>query len=109
MLHSQSLIWLFGLIILLTPLLVALVFSRQIGKIYQLHFADARRERLFLSSTSFFVTFAIVRFITHSIHSGVGPLHNIYIGGNHMHHLVLGILLILLVGYLWLVQVGTGV
>src|SRR5437867_11546604 len=40
---------------------------------------------------------------------GGGPLHDVVIGGTHLHHLVLGILLLLGVGYLWLAQVGTGI
>src|SRR2546425_5125550 len=77
--------------------------------IYREHFADARRERLFLSSVAFFLTFAIVRAITYAIHAGRGPLHDVVVGGIHLHHLVLGILLLLGVGYLWLAQVGGGV
>ena len=77
--------------------------------IYREHFADARRERLFLSSVAFFLTFAIVRAITYTIHAGKGPLHDVVVGGMHLHHLVLGILLLLGVGYLWLAQVGTGI
>src|SRR5437016_13624639 len=77
--------------------------------LYREHFADARRERLFLSSVAFFLTFAIVRAITYTIHAGKGPLHDVVVGGMHLHHLVLGILLLLGVGYLWLAQVGTGI
>src|SRR5713101_3858452 len=77
--------------------------------IYREHFADARRERLFLSSVAFFLTFAIVRTITYAIHAGRGPLHDVVVGGMHLHHLVWGILLLLGVSYLWLAQVGTGI
>ncbi len=79
-----------------------------IARHYEVHFQDARRERLFLASVSFFATFAVVRAITHAIHAGVGPFRNIAVGGMHLHHLVWGILLLLFVGYLWLVQFGTG-
>ncbi len=77
-------------------------------RIYQFHFRDERRERLFLASLGFLVTFAIVRAITHLIKDGVGPFHNISSGGLHIHHLVWGILLLLGVGYLWLIEAGTG-
>ncbi len=77
--------------------------------IYREHFADARQERLFLSSVAFFLTFAIVRAITYAIHAGKGPLHDVVVGSTHLHHLVWGILLLLGVGYLWLAQVGTGI
>ena len=46
---------------------------------------------------------------TYAIHARRGPLHDVVIGGMHLHHLVLGILLLLGVGYLWLAQVGTGI
>lgn len=76
--------------------------------LYHLHFTDPRRERLFLSSISFFLTFVVVRVLVTSIRAGRGPFHNVQAGGTHIHHLVWGILLLLLVGYLWLIQVGTG-
>jgi hypothetical protein len=77
--------------------------------LYRLHFQDSRRERQFLSSLSFFLTFALVRLIVRSIQKGKGPFHNVSAGGRHIHHLVWGILLLLLVGFIWLSQVGTGV
>ncbi len=76
--------------------------------IYRTHLGESRRERLFLASLSFFLTFGGVRIITHMIRAGVGPFHDISAGGRHIHHLVWGILLLLLVGYLWLSEVGTG-
>lgn len=75
---------------------------------YRRHFSETRRERVFLASLSFFVTFAIVRALTHAIRAGRGPFHNVQMGGRHIHHLVWGITLLLLVGYGWLMQVGTG-
>jgi hypothetical protein len=73
--------------------------------LYRRSFHDARRERLFLSSVSFFTTFAATRTITHAIHDGVGPFHNLSAGGRHLHHLVFGIAGLLGSGYLWLVHV----
>lgn len=78
----------------------------RLATLYRQHFHDARRERLFLASVAFFVTFAIVRIIVHAIRAGRGPFHNVEVGSTHIHHLVFGILLLLLVGYLWLVQIG---
>jgi len=68
-------------------------------------FADTRRERLFLSSVSFFTTFAATRTITHAIRRGVGPFHNMSVGGKHLHHLVFGIMGLLGSGYVWLINV----
>lgn len=76
--------------------------------LYRRHFTAPRRERLFLSSAAFFLTFVVVRALTHAIRLGLGPFHNISHGGVHIHHLVWGILLLLLVGYLWLIQIGGG-
>ncbi len=75
-------------------------------KIYGFHFQNERRERLFLASLGFLVTFGIVRGITHMIKAGIGPFHNVSNGGLHIHHLVWGILLVLVVGYIWLIEEG---
>ena len=79
---------------------------RVIRWLYQFHFQDERRERLFLASVGFLVTFGIVRAITHMIRAGVGPFHDLNNGTLHIHHLVWGILLLLVVGYAWLIQPG---
>jgi hypothetical protein len=78
------------------------------AEIYRQAFRNTRRERLFLSSVSFFTTFAATRAITHAIRDGVGPFHNLTVGGRHFHHLVLGIAGLLGTGYLWLLDVDTG-
>jgi hypothetical protein len=80
-----------------------------LAQLYTFHFKSERRERLFLASIGFLLTFGIVRAITHLIKEGVGPFHNVVSsGGLHIHHLVWGILLLLVVGYVWLIQEGTG-
>jgi hypothetical protein len=79
-----------------------------LARVYRFHFQDERRERLFLASLGFLVTFGIVRGVTAMIRAGVGPLHNVSAGGLHIHHLVWGILLLLLVGYVWLSEFGVG-
>lgn len=82
---------------------------RHVHHLYRFHFQEPRRERMFLASVGFILTFAAVRFIVTSIRAGQGPFHNVSAGGMHIHHLVWGILLLLLVGYIWLAQIGTGV
>ncbi len=77
-------------------------------RIYGFHFHNERRERLFLASLGFLITFGIVRGITHLIRAGIGPFHNVSTGGLHIHHLVWGILLLLVVGYVWLIEAGIG-
>jgi len=79
-----------------------------LSELYHFHFKDEWRERLFLASIGFLVTFGIVRAITHLIRAGVGPFHNVSSGTLHIHHLVWGILLLLLVGYAWLIAPAAG-
>lgn len=83
--------------------------TQTISTLYRRHFGAPRRERLFLSSLAFFISFSVARTIAYSIYKEVGPLRSVYVGGTHVHHLVFGIFLLLIVGYLWLVQVGTGI
>src|SRR5579872_4476865 len=102
-------LWLAPLLIgLILWLLSALVRRGRLRQLYEAHFAETPRERLFLASVGFFVTIAVVRTLTFLIHNNIGPFHDIYLRGRHIHHLVWGILLLLLVGYFWLVQIGTG-
>ncbi len=84
------------------------MLARVVRELYRLHFKDERRERFFLASTAFLITFAAVRIITAMIRAGVGPFHNLTAGTTHIHHLVWGILLLLLVGYVWLSETGVG-
>jgi hypothetical protein len=79
-----------------------------LSQAFHFHFKSERRERLFLASLGFLIAFAAVRAVTHLIRAGVGPFHNVSSGSLHIHHLVWGIALLLVVGYLWLIQAGTG-
>ncbi len=79
-----------------------------LSELYLFHFQSERRERLFLASIGFLITFGTVRGITAMIRAGVGPFHNVTSGGLHIHHLVWGILLLLIVGYVWLSEIGVG-
>ncbi|MGI9100811.1 MAG: hypothetical protein ACR2IF_00070 [Terriglobales bacterium] len=89
-------------------IVAAAVLRGRFHHIYRAHLGETRRERHFLASLAFFLTFGIVRIITYSIRAGVGPFHDLSAGGRHIHHLVWGILLLLIVGYLWLSELGTG-
>jgi len=89
-------------------LLLAAIHNRRLQELYHEHLGETRRERLFIASFSFLVAFIIIRIITHLIRMGVGPFHNVSRGDLHIHHMVWGILLLLGVGYGWLLQVGTG-
>lgn len=89
-------------------LLVSSTLTGRLAELYHRHFADAHRERLFLASVAFFLTVAVVRLLTHAIRAGRGPFRNISVNGLHVHHMVWGISGLLVLGYLWLFQVGTG-
>ena len=81
----------------------------ELAAIYREHYSSpVRKERMLLSTLSFFNTFAATRAITHAIRAGVGPFRNIDAGGRHIHHLTFGICGLLLCGYLWANEIGMG-
>jgi hypothetical protein len=101
--------WIGPLIIAAILGVLTAVFSRgRLHFIYKQQLAEPRRERLFLATVGFFVAVAVVRGITLAIHYDIGPFHNVSMHGRHIHHMVWGILLLLLVGYCWLMELGTG-
>jgi hypothetical protein len=106
---THRLFWFTPLFIAAILAILALIVSRTgLRHIYRDRFRETRRERLFLASVGFFISVGVVRGITVAIHNNFGPFHNISVHGRHIHHLVWGILLLLLVGYCWLAEVGTG-
>ena len=88
--------------------IIAILRTQRVRSVYEAHFQEARRERMFLSSIGFVVTVAVVRSLTWAIHNDIGPFHNVEMRGRHIHHLVWGICLLLLVGYLWMMEIGSG-
>jgi hypothetical protein len=92
----------FGILAVLT----VFVAGTSLREIYHRKFPNARRERLFLSSLGFFVTVLVIRSITLAIHYNIGPFHDVSMKGRHIHHLVWGILLLLIVGYGWSLGAG---
>jgi len=80
---------------------------QHLRKAYSAHFDEHRRERQFIASIGFFVTFALTRGITHAIRANKGPFRNIGgKNGTHIHHMTFGIIGLLVVGYLWILQLG---
>jgi hypothetical protein len=75
--------------------------------LYRQHFRDHRRERMVIASVSFFLAFGTARLLVHGFRKHTRPFE-LWIGGVHLHHYIWGIGLLLVVGYLWLIQVGTG-
>jgi len=88
--------------------LALLVRNTRLRDVYNARLPESRRERLFLASVGFFTAVLTVRGITLAIHYHLGPFHDVSMGGRHIHHLVWGILLLLVSGYGWLLEVGTG-
>src|SRR5690349_11802127 len=89
---------------------LALLFSRgRLERVYRRRIQGLKEERPFLATLGFFVTVLVVRTITTAIHHRFGPFHDVSVHGLHIHHMVWGILLLLAVGYSWLMGVGTGV
>jgi hypothetical protein len=80
----------------------------ELGHIIHQKIPDRPHRRLLLASVSFFVTFLFVRLLVASITHHIGPFGYVEMGGRHIHHLVWGILLLLIAGYATLAEAGTG-
>jgi hypothetical protein len=76
---------------------------QRLAHLYDEHVRKQCREERILIALSFLVTFGMVRFITHSIkdHRFTWLFHNMSSGGGtHIHHLVFGIIGLMVVGYI---------
>ena len=92
-----------GLVVIV--LLVLLQLTR-LGYLIRTAIPDRPRQRMFLASVAFLITFAGVRILVHRIVNHEGHLQWVTVRGMHIHHLVWGILILLLVGYGWLLDLG---
>lgn len=71
-----------------------------IARVYQQDIVDAGKQPNFIILLSFLITFVVVRLITHAIRQErFRFLKNLTPRGTHIHHLVWGILLLLITGY----------
>lgn len=86
-------------------LLVLLQLTR-LGFLIRSTIPDRPRRRMFLASVSFLVTFIGVRILVRLIVHNEGPFQWVVVRGHHIHHLVWGILILLFVGYGWLLDLG---
>jgi hypothetical protein len=86
-------------------LLVLLQLTR-LGYLIRATIPDRPRRRMFIASVSFLFTFVGVRILVHRIVNHQGRFQWVVIHGTHIHHLVWGILILLLVGYGWLLDLG---
>ncbi len=102
-------VWLFGALILVATALVLLfLYHPRVAELFHQHVPDRPRRRLFLAAVGFFLTLVIARSMAYAASRNFGPFHYVYIRGTHVHHLVWGILLLLVVGFCFLIEVGTG-
>ena len=95
-------------IILATAAVLVFLYVPRVGELFHQHVPDRPKRRLFLAAVGFFTSFAVARLLAFLASRSVGPVRYIYIRGTHVHHLVWGILLLLAVGFGWLIEVGTG-
>ena len=71
-----------------------------IGSVYDRAIVDTGRQAEFLFFVSFLVTFGFIRTSAHMIKAQVSWWPgNVQVGGTHIHHLVWGICLLLIIGY----------
>jgi hypothetical protein len=92
-----------------TAFFLLLLQGTPFGGILHERIPDRPRRRLFVASVSFFLTFAGVRAVVYAVEHHIPPFHFIIQpSGRHIHHLVFGILILLVVGYGWLADIGTG-
>src|SRR6202041_2761957 len=91
-----------------SALILLVLHLTKLGVLIHQNIPDRPHRRLFLASVSFFITFLAVRLLVASITHHVGPFGYVEMGGRHIHHLVWGILLLLISGYATLVEAGTG-
>jgi len=94
--------------ILVTAAVLLTLYIPRVGELFHRHVPDRPKRRLFLAAVGFFTTFALARSLAFLASRNIGPFRYIYIRGTHVHHLVWGILLLLAVGFGWLIEVGTG-
>lgn len=87
-------------------LLLVLLQLTRLGFLVRSTIPDRPRRRMFLASVSFLFTFMGARILVRLIVHGEGPFNWVVVRGHHIHHLVWGILILLLVGYGWLLDLG---
>src|SRR5277367_6412433 len=91
----------------ITAAMLLLLHLTNLGHIIRQTLPDRPHRRNFLASISFFITFLAVRLLVASIQHNIGPFQYVTMGGRHIHHLVWGILILLLVGLGYLNEIGS--
>jgi hypothetical protein len=93
---------------LVVVVLLVLLQLTRLGYLVRATIPDRPRRRMFIASVAFLVTFIGVRLLVWMIvhKNNEGPFQWVVVHGRHIHHLVWGILILLLVGYGWLMDLG---
>jgi hypothetical protein len=91
---------------LVVAVLLVLLQLTRLGYLIRSTIPDRPRRRMFIASVSFLLTFAGTRALVESILHHAGPFQWVMVSGHHIHHLVWGILILLMVGYGWLLDLG---
>jgi hypothetical protein len=101
--------WMFAIAIAAAMVAIVLLLQTpRFNALFHSHIPDIPRRRLLLAATGFFITFAAARAVAYAAMRDLGPFHYLYFRGTHIHHLVFGIVLLLVVGFCWLLEIGTG-
>jgi len=87
-------------------LLLVLLQLTRLGFLVRTTIPDRPRRRMFIASVSFLITFVGVRILVSLIVHNKGPFQWVTVRGHHIHHLVWGILILLGVGYGWMLDLG---
>ncbi|HEX3894513.1 MAG TPA: hypothetical protein VHW46_18190 [Terracidiphilus sp.] len=91
---------------LVVILLLVLLQLTRLGFLIRTTIPDRPRRRMFIASVSFLITFLGVRLLVSLVMHQHGPFDWVMVHGRHIHHLVWGILILLFVGYGWLLDLG---
>ncbi len=104
--HESGASYLLAFVSFVVVVLLVLLQLTRLGYLIRATIPDRPRQRMFIASGSFLITFAGVRILVHRIVSHEGHLQWVMVRGMHIHHLVWGILILLFVGYGWLLDLG---
>ena len=104
--HESGASFLLAFIGLVVAVLLVLLQLTRLGYLIRATIPDRPRQRMFIASVSFLITFLGVRILVHRIANHEGRMQWVTVHGMHIHHLVWGILILLLVGYGWLMDLG---
>jgi len=101
-------LFLLAFVSLVVVVLLVLLQLTRLGYLVRATIPDRPRRRMFIASVAFLVTFIGVRLLVRMIvhENNEGSFHWVIVHGRHIHHLVWGILILLLVGYGWLMDLG---